>query len=59
MSHKDRKVTLNFSEVFVDQLHTYASAKDMKVNAVLKRAFYLLQDHEPIAQGQKDGADGY
>jgi hypothetical protein len=37
---------LNFSEVFVDRLKAYARKHNMKVNAVLKQAFELLEDRD-------------
>jgi hypothetical protein len=42
-----KNVTLNFPEVFLERLRLYARKHGMKLNAVLKRAFELLEDHEP------------
>jgi hypothetical protein len=47
---------LNFPEIFVDRLKAYAQRHGMKVNAVVKQAFELLEDHEarrklPVNQG--------
>lgn len=41
---KPGHVTLNFSPLFLERLRAYAKAHGMKVNAVLKRAFELLED---------------
>ena len=41
---KDDHVTLNFSPQFLDRLRKYADSHGMKLNAVVKKAFELLED---------------
>ncbi len=46
MPKKKDHITLNFSEAFLDRLRKYAASHGMKINAVLKKAFELLEDQE-------------
>jgi hypothetical protein len=41
-----KRLMLNFSPVFIDRVKKYASGHGMKINAVLKKAFEHLEDHE-------------
>ncbi len=43
---KDEHITLNFSEAFLERLKAYARRHDMKINAVVKKAFEYLEDHQ-------------
>lgn len=43
---KKDHITLNFSERFLERLREYATRNGMKINAVLKKAFELLEDQE-------------
>ena len=45
---KSPHITLNFSQVFIDRLKAYAVENDMKINAVVKQAFKLLEDHPEL-----------
>ena len=55
-SRKDH-ITLNFSEAFLYRLRKYAEAHDMKINAVLKRAFELMEVQQaPVQQEKTDDA---
>jgi len=47
---KDKYLNLNFSEHFIGRLRLYAQKHDMKLNAVVKKAFELLEDQEGKAQ---------
>lgn len=46
MTKKPDHITLNFSEIFLDRLRSYADRHNQKLNAVLKEAFELLEDKE-------------
>lgn len=42
----ETRLHLKFSPIFVGRLRRYAEAHGMKLNAVVKRAFEALEDHE-------------
>lgn len=46
MASKEGHVTLNFSPILLGRMRDYAKRHDMKLNAVLKRAFEALEDLE-------------
>lgn len=58
MPAREGHITLNFSPVFLGRLRDYAKAKGMKVNAVLKKAFEYLEDHEAASVQPKVDRNG-
>ena len=46
----ERRIHLKFSPVFVGRLRKYAKDHDMKLNAVVKRAFEVLEDHPELLE---------
>ncbi len=57
MASKAGHITLNFHPVFLESVRKYAAGHDMKVNAVFKRAFHLLQDHPELVTRKDDSSD--
>jgi hypothetical protein len=55
MDEEMKYLHLNFSHIFVDRLRAYADRHGMKLNAVLKKAFELLEDSE-AKKGQQSSA---
>jgi hypothetical protein len=45
-----KRLTLNFSPIFIDRLRSYAKRHDMKLNAVLKKGFELLENKENVEE---------
>lgn len=48
---------LNFSEIFIERLRSYAARHGMKLNAVLKQGFELLEDHEAKTKARLEQGD--
>ncbi len=45
MASKEGHVTLNFHPIFLRRVRDYADKHGMKLNAVFKKAFELLEDY--------------
>jgi hypothetical protein len=59
MPDRTAHLNLNFSEVFVERLRRYASLNGMKINAVLKQAFEMLEDHPELVVRKKSLDDAW
>ncbi len=50
MGSKPGHITLNFSPILLDRMRKYAADNDLKLNAMLKQAFELLEDHPELVK---------
>ena len=50
MPSKPGHITLNFSPILLERMKEYARNNGLKMNAMLKEAFELLEDHPELVK---------
>jgi hypothetical protein len=50
MPSKPGHITLNFHPVLLERMKEYARENGLKMNAMLKEAFQLLEDHPELVK---------
>lgn len=50
MPSKPGHITLNFNPILLERMKDYARDNGLKMNAMLKEAFQLLEDHPELVK---------